>query len=234
MRLLLLAVLALGLACAASAQAQETLEGPAVAQGGFWTDWRFWQIVVTGALAFLGFTFGTWVKDRFDRRRDDRLRAHQEADRARDKAVLAMGLRAELLSLHRNAIVRIRTIDRWRDEKGGVVSSLIAHIDLPPKPVYASTVHRVGDLGAGASLAVVKVHGSADHIRTNIAAALLVPPEKKVNDLVLVDVRDDLLLLLERSLAAINALDSFLGDPPRYPDPQAILDEYAPAENPGE
>ena len=42
-----------------------------------WEDWRFWQIVVTGALAFLGFTFGTWVKYGFDLRRDKR-RGDQE------------------------------------------------------------------------------------------------------------------------------------------------------------
>ena len=44
---------------------------------------------MTGALAFLGFTFGTWVKYGFDRRRDDRLR--------REKArVLAVAISGEL------------------------------------------------------------------------------------------------------------------------------------------
>lgn len=200
----------------------------------------YWNDIVSlpgSAAAFLGalvgagggllaIILGALFNAELNRRRDDRLRGHLEADRARDKAVLAMGLRAELLSLQDNASDRIRAIDKWRDDTGEVYVSQFASIDLPPNPVYANTTHRVGDLGAEASLAVVTAHGIAAHIRTNIAARRSADYNVKVADDLLTDTRGDLLMLLELALEAVNALDGFLGDPLHFPDPQAFVDDY--------
>lgn len=72
-----------------------------------WEDWRFWQIIVTGVLAFLGFTFGTWVKYGFDRRRDDRLRREKTR-------VLAVAISGELDQFAKHCRINadaLRTID---------------------------------------------------------------------------------------------------------------------------
>ena len=37
--------------------------------GPWWQDIRVWQIAVPSLFAFLGFTFGVWIKDGFDRMR---------------------------------------------------------------------------------------------------------------------------------------------------------------------
>lgn len=68
-----------------------------------WVDWRFWQIVVTGALAFFGFTFGTWVKYGFDRRRDDRLRREKTC-------VLAVAISGELEQFAKHCRINADTL----------------------------------------------------------------------------------------------------------------------------
>ena len=110
-----------------------------------------------------------------------------------------------------------------------LVTFYFMNMDLPPKPVYASTTDRIGDLGAEASLAVVTAHGVADHVRTNVTAVSAAKPDWVVDPDVIICMRGDLLTLLELTMTAVNALDQFLGEPPSRPDPQMVLDEYAPA-----
>ena len=102
----------------------------------FWEDWEFWRVIVTGLFALIGFFLAAWAKYGFDLRRDDRLRNHQEADRARDKAVLAMGLRAELISLQDHAIGRINQVDLMRTDTSPLDAASYATVDLLPTPVY--------------------------------------------------------------------------------------------------
>lgn len=204
----------------------------------------YWQDILSlpaSAAAFLGalagagggllaIILGALFNAELNRHRDDRLRAHQDADRARDEAVLAMGLRAELIDLQYNAINRIVAVDRVLPSTGPIYPANYSLMDIPPTPVYATTTHRVGDLGAAPSLAVITAHGYAAHIRTNSAAFRAIPPDAVLDDKNMTSLRRDFLSLLKHSLAAINTLDGYLGDPPHYPDPQLVLDKYAPTE----
>jgi hypothetical protein len=63
----------------------------------FWQDWGFWEIVVTGISALLGFLGGTLVHHRLERRRE-RLRDREEA------CVLAAALHAEVSTMRAKAM----------------------------------------------------------------------------------------------------------------------------------
>ena len=187
-----------------------------------WEDWRFWQIVVTGALAFLGFTFGTWVKYSLDRRLD-RIRRDQE------NRVFAIAFRAELIALMAEARVRLHALKDLGDAGNPVNRAEAARWDIPAKPVYANNTHRLGSLGDEASLSVVAAHGTADHIRHNVAAMLAQPPDAVLAEGGLDTFRRTFRSLIKRAAEAVNALDAFLGVPEHFPNPEALAAEADPA-----
>ena len=175
----------------------------------FWEDWRFWQIAVTGALAFLGFTFGTWIKHAFDLRQD-RIRRNHE------KVVFAIAFRAELSRLRSDAKSRLVVIGNL--EKITTPSFVnVARFDIPAKAVYANNTHRLGELGDRVAELLVGAHGTADHIRHNVAAALADTSKTPLTPIYLAGLRRSFLILTRDAEMAHNALDVFLGNPEGFP-----------------
>lgn len=187
-----------------------------------WEDWRFWQIVVTGGLAFLGFTFGTWIKHGLDLRLD-RIRRDQE------NRVFAIAFRAELGTLMTDAEDRLDAINDRTTAPADVLA--IARFDLPAKPVYANNTHRLGGLGDRVALSVVDAHGTADHIRHNVTATLAYPSKATLPPDYLPGFRRSFLQLIESVETAHNALDVFLGDPERFPVSTDVPTEADDAES---
>jgi hypothetical protein len=71
----------------------------------FWQDWRFWEIVVTGISALLGFLGGTLVHHGLERRRE-RLRDREDA------CVLAAALHAEICAMRAKALQLLGLLGR--------------------------------------------------------------------------------------------------------------------------
>ena len=192
--------------------------GPMTEPIPFWEDWRVWSV----AAAFLGFTFGTWVKHAFDLRLD-RIR------RDKENTAFAVAFSAELEGLVSDARMRLRRLKSIRELDTPLTISNTVVLDIPAKPMYANNTHRLGGLGDRVALSVVDAHGTADHIRHNVTAALEQPPGTAVEKPDLEVMRSNFGRLIEDAAKAVNALDAFLGDPERYPDPEALAAEADPA-----
>lgn len=123
-----------------------------------WEDWRFWQIVVTGALAFLGFTIGTWVKYYFDRRRDRGLRD----DSAR---ALATALYGEVTAIRSAAESTLQAIDQFIERDVRLTPETLLRMYIPETPIYDRLVEHVGLLRSDIVLTVVPVYSKIVSIR---------------------------------------------------------------------
>ena len=198
----------------------------------FWEDWRFWQIVVTGALAFVGFTFGTWVKDWFDRRRDEARHRHESTLRDEEKNVFAIAFRAELISIMSDAETRLHALKKFGEGSRPAAAAAAAQLGIPAKLVYDNNTDRLGGLGGRVAELVVAAHGTADHLRNNVAALAALPSNAAFGEGSLEAFRTDFRALIERGARAHNALDAFLGVPERFPDPKALAAKVDPAGDP--
>ena len=176
---------------------------------------------LVGAAAGLGAILtGALYNAKLNRDRDDRLR-EQEA-----KAI-AVALRAEIIALMSDAETRLDFLQDFREAAAVLKIVDIARFDLPAKPMYANNTYRLGRLGDRVAFRVVEAHGTADHIRHKVAAMRVYPLTEAV-DWAIESFRADFRRLIEDAAKAINALDSFLGDPERYPDPKALAAEADP------
>ncbi len=108
--------------------------GPMTEPIPFWEDWRFWQIVTTGALAFLGFTFGTWIKYWFDLRRNDRLR-WQETE------ALMKALASEMQAIATSARARAQTLNQFVHNP---LPSVLQVLEPPRAPVFERNADKIG------------------------------------------------------------------------------------------
>ena len=190
-----------------------------------WADWRLWSVIA----AFLGFTFGTWIKHGFDLRLDRIRRDKEKLVREEEKAAFAVAFRAELIAFIIDAKVRLRGLKSIGKADKPATAADTTLLDIPAKPVYANNTHRIGGLGERVARSVVDAHRHADHIRHNVAVLLAHPPGEVVGKQDLEVFREDFRRLIEGAAKAVNALDAFLGDPERYPDPKALAAEADPA-----
>ncbi len=199
----------------------------------------FWSDIVAqpdSAAAFLGalagagggllaIIFGAVINAELNRRRDDRLRK-QETN------AMAIAFRAELIAFISDAEIRLTVLRTFGEVKRPITATDMLQVDIPAKPVYATNTHRLGGLCDRVTLSVVEAHRSADHIRHNVGAARASQPEGAVGKPALERIRRDFRRLIVDAAKAINALDAFLGDPHRHPDPEALAAAADPAEDP--
>ena len=186
----------------------------AAAPAAWWHDWRLLSVIA----AFLGFTFGTWIKHAFDLRLD-RIR------RDKENTVFAIAFRAELVNLISDALNRVVFVKSLQAETDPVYPAHTAALNIPPKRVFGSNTRRLGDFGRRAALNVIKAQGQADHIRNNVAAMRAGTPDVQVSAFALEVFLGDLRRLFQMAAEGVNALDAFLGDPETYPDPKGELEE---------
>ena len=214
---------ALAAAPGAAQDPPAALAGPVeAAPAAWWHDWRLLSVIA----AFLGFTFGTWIKHAFDLRLD-RIR------RDKENTVFAIAFRAELMAFMSDAKIRLRVLKKFGEADQPVIPTDTVQLDISAKPVYANNTHRLGGFGDRVALSVVAAHGTADHVRHNVAYMLARPLGDVVRKRDLEVFRRDFRLLIEGAARAINALDAFLGVPERYPDPEALAAELDPADPAG-
>lgn len=167
-----------------------------------------------GLLAILG---GAFYNADLNRQRDDRLRNQQAR-------AMAIALRAELVQLIAEAQVRWVATRRLDFTAGEIRPGSVVALDLPPKLVFASNTHRLGDLGTAAASSVVHAHGIAENHRMNVAAALAQTAETDLDASFQAVFLDDLEGLIKFSAEATNALDDILGDHQHHLDPSSVVE----------
>ena len=191
----------------------------------FLEDWRFWQIVVTGALAFLGFFLAAWAKYLFDLRLDAGRREEEKAVRAEAKAVMAVAFRAELADMTSEAITRIHQVKYLQARTGPVTVLNVGALDFSPKRVFDGNTRRLGDFGRLAAHSMIRAHTQVDHIRNSVAAIRSHPTATIMAESTLEVFLNDLRSLFQLAAKGVNALDAFLGKPATFPDPEGELQE---------
>lgn len=197
---------------------------------------QFWPTIAAlsgGSAAFLGalvgaaaglgaILAGALYNAKLNRDENRRLRS----EHAR---TLAIGLRAELITLMDDAADRVSTVEELRATDDSIRPTQIAVLDLPAKVVFASNTDRLGDLAAIGSVQVIAAHARADHIRNNVAAARAHAPTDFVDDNALRRFEADFRQLVEDGAVGVNALNAFLGELTSYPNPGAVLEQIKSA-----
>jgi hypothetical protein len=174
-----------------------------------WQDWRFWEIVVTGLGALLGFLGGTLVHHGLERRRQ-RLRDQEEA------CVLAAALHAEICAMRSKALQLLGLLGQSSGVPDGAYAIGRA-IGIPKAIVFERNVRRLGMLPADLARNLVEFYG----IRSAAEGLLDVANEHHRAALL-----SWLLQVANTAPQSLMALDGFLGQMPRdYP--VAMVEETA-------
>ena len=139
----------------------------------FWEDWRLWQIVVTGVLAFLGFTFGTWIKHHYDLRLD-RIREDKE------RLFLAHVIQAEMISLKAHASTSVAVAEDLQAAGEPPTAAEVVSLDLVSTSFAHQAGIRLGLLGHANTVNIFRALLIAAHFHTNMEAVRRLDPAKKV------------------------------------------------------
>jgi hypothetical protein len=167
----------------------------------FWQDWRFWEIVVTGVGALLGFLGATLVHHALERRREH-LRDRETA------CVLAAALHAEICAMRAKALQLLGLFGQSSGVPDGAYAVGRA-IGMPKPVVFERNSRRLGMLPADVARYVVEFYG----IRS--ATEGLLDSANEQHRTVLLSW---LLQVANTAPQSLMALDAFLGQSPKdYP-----------------
>ncbi len=175
----------------------------------FLQDWRFWELVVTGGGALLGFLGATLIAYALNRRRDRR--------RNRDAArVLAAALHAEISAMRLKAIQLLSLLGR----SSGVPADgydIGRAIGIPRAIVFEQNVDKLGLLSPDLARIAVEFYGIRD------AAEGLLDGANERHRAVLLTW---LLQVANTAPQSLMALDAFLGRL-RHDYPAATIEQTA-------
>jgi hypothetical protein len=181
----------------------------------FWQDWRFWEIVVTGISALLGFLGATLIHHRLERRRE-RLRDREEA------CVLAAALHAEVSTMRVKAMQLLGLLGQSSGVPVGGYGIGQA-IGIPRAIIFERNARRLGTLTPDLARNLVEFYG----IRS--AAEGLLDAANENDRAVLLSW---LLQVANTAPQSLMALDAFLGQPQRdYPMTTVEQTEDLPVRN---
>ena len=116
-----------------------------------WSDWQFWQVVVAGVAALLGFFGGTLATHSLDRKRD------RERERAA-AASLATALHAEISAIRAKAGQLFGLIGQSSGAAAGAFEAGRA-LGIPKSTVFEANAGQLGLLPAEVCRAVVDFYG---------------------------------------------------------------------------
>src|SRR6267142_6060378 len=120
-------------------------------QIAYWQDWQFWQLVVAGAAAILGFFGGTLATHALDRRRE------REKERAAARA-LAVALHAEISAIRAKAARLFELLGQSSGASPGAFEAGRA-LGIPKATVFEANADRLGLLPIELCQAVVGFYG---------------------------------------------------------------------------
>src|SRR5262252_6467092 len=106
----------------------------------FWLDWQFWQVVVAGAAALLGFFGGTVATHALDRRRE------RERERTTARS-LAIALHAEISAIRAKAGQLFGLVGQGSGASPGVIEAGRT-LGIPTATVFEANADRLGALPA--------------------------------------------------------------------------------------
>lgn len=124
--------------------------------GPFWEQWRFWEVMVTGTGALLGFLGATLIKYALDRRRDQQLRQQEARDLAAELYAELMGIRP-IMEMSVKLAQHLR--HQWdTKEITNLDPGTLVGFDFPPTPIFDRNVGNLGKLGPTLSISLVDFH----------------------------------------------------------------------------
>ncbi len=130
-------------------------------------DWRFWQIIVTGLFALVGFFLAAWVKYGFDLRLDARRRKQE-------RIAVAVEVQAAMVAVMVQAVSAKRVISGYRDRGEPMPVGALVSFELPQREFLHGAPGQLGVLGPDLCFKIAQANMWLTIIRQTFAA--LQPP----------------------------------------------------------
>lgn len=193
---------------AASDVAATTVASHGASGTHWWEDFRLIQVTVTGSLAFLGFTFGTWVKYLFD------LRLRKK-ERQRQQKTCAAALCAEVETLSMQAAALARSIRKRVETKTQTIRRReIRFMRVATPVIYPSLTTTLGLLHSDLANSVALFYTELARIESwsNEARAIDVSDDSELHPDIVTNLERQLLRLTNLGKCLSNALSAYAND----------------------